>query len=67
MMKYKLKRFNLINTSRKMHGLAENRCAFLLPQSDDITGDLPKGRGFGERRIYIFGERVLFAKIGGKE
>ena len=26
----------------------KNRCVFLFPQSDDITGGLPQGIGFGE-------------------
>ena len=28
-------------------------CVFLVPQSDDISGGLPQGIGFGEREIYI--------------
>jgi len=26
---------------------------FLFPQSDDISGGLPQGIGFGEREVYI--------------
>ena len=39
-----------------------NRCVFLFPQSDDISGGLPQGIGFGEREIYILAKEYFFAK-----
>ena len=35
---------------------------FLFPQSDDISGGLPQGIGFGEREIYILAKEYFFAK-----
>ncbi len=36
---------------------------FLFPQSDDISGGLPQGIGFGEREIYILAKNT-FRKSG---
>ncbi len=33
-----------------------------FPQSDDISGGLPQGIGFGEREIYILAKEYFFAK-----
>ena len=35
---------------------------FLFPQSDDISGGLPQGIGFGEREIYILAKGYFLAK-----
>ena len=35
---------------------------FLFPQSDDISGGLPQGIGFGEREVYILAKGYFFAK-----
>ena len=36
---------------------------FLFPQSDDISGGLPQGIGFGEREIYILAKGYFFGKV----
>lgn len=36
---------------------------FLFPQSDDITGGLPWGIGFGEWEIYILEKGFFFTKF----
>lgn len=41
----------------------KNGCVFLFPQSDDITGGLPQGIGFGEWKIYILAKGYFFAKV----
>ena len=35
---------------------------FLFPQSDDISGGLPQGIGFGEWEIYILAKGYILAK-----
>lgn len=40
----------------------KNRCVFLFPQSDDITGDLPQGIGFSEREVYLLAKGYFFVK-----
>ena len=34
----------------------------MFPQSDDITGGLPQGTGFGEREIYILAKGYFLSK-----
>ena len=36
---------------------------FLFPQSDDISGGLPQGIGFGEREVYILAKVYFLAKV----
>lgn len=36
---------------------------FLFPKSDDITGCLPQGIGFGGREIHILAKGHFFAKV----
>lgn len=43
--------------------LEKNRCVFLFPRSDDISGGLPQGIGFGEWEIYIWAKEDFFAKV----
>ena len=38
-------------------------CVFLVPQSDDIIGDLPQGIGFLEQEIYILTKGYFLAKV----
>ena len=40
----------------------KNGCVFVFPQSDDITGGLPQGTGFGEREIYILAKGYFLSK-----
>ena len=35
---------------------------FLFPQSDDISGGLPHGIGYGEWEIYILAKGYILAK-----
>lgn len=53
------------NKSKDFADLGKNRCVFLFPQSDDITGGLPQGIGFGERKKYILAKGYFFAKESG--
>ena len=40
----------------------KNGCVFLFPQSDDISGALPRGDRLWRTGNIHFGERILFRK-----